>query len=709
MNTLQSRLNTQVQYREKREIDDADIGHMSAVYSLSYFENPVIIVLGKQNFTYIHKNIVFYPIYIVDKDTIRSQIGIFELDKKNAIKILDEEGDVIISKAGDPLLYSFVTPEFVAKTNSDVDVYLSYTKRKMEKAEDTDSLKKKISDMEQEISFETGAEFDSSHHDILSLAIPKDGRNPEQLERAVEILKNGIFETDTQTNAPASLIEESESIARTIKSEYKEGSKTNWLQDFMKNPNYDIYDVEANGDCFFAVIREAFRQIGQNTTVDKLRALLASEVTDDIFQENRRLYLANLSKKNEYLNEIKTAEKAIADLKMRLKNTKTLSNKDESDAILKEAVRQKERIVETKIFLKEVQDLEDNYVGFMKTIDSLDKFREYIQTPAYWADAWAISTLEHLLNIKMIIFSEKAFSEGAHPSVMNCGEVNINIEKKGSFAPTYYIMTTYSGDHYRLISYKQKRILSFPEIPYDVKILIVNKCIERNSGVYYYIQDFRNFESRLGLDVETLNPNTNPIEIAPSDLYDPAIVFMFHAKSQKTAKPGKGSHEAITADRITEFVPLSTISDWRRKLDDEWVLPKEDPLFTLDGYRWASVEHYYQAAKFRKRNPQFTKEFALDSNSEISKSVALAKIAGSKSGRSKEGVLRPKTISIDPDFYEGERNLKERAAAVDAKFMQNEEMRKILKLTTPAKLVQYVHSGQPEEDIILMQVRSRLP
>jgi predicted NAD-dependent protein-ADP-ribosyltransferase YbiA (DUF1768 family) len=706
---IQSKINTQVQYKEKREIDDADIGHFSPVYSLSYFEHPIVIVLGKQNFTYIHRNIVFYPIYVVNKDTIRSQIGIFELDKKNAIKILDEDGDVIISKAGDPLFYSFVTEDFIAQTNSDVDVYLSYTKRKTEESERETTLKTKIADMEQEISFETGAEFASSdENDILSLAIPKDGRNPEQLERAVEILKNGIFETDSKVNAPATLIEESESIARSIKVEYKEGARTNWLQDFMKNPNFDIHDVEANGDCFFAVIREAFRQIGQNTTVEKLRALLASEVTDDIFQENRRLYLTNLSKKNEYLAEIKKSEKAISDLKTRLKNTKTHHNKEESEFILKEAMRQKQLITETQIFLKEVQDLEDNYVGFMKNIDSLDKFREYIQTPAYWADTWAISTLEHLLNIKMIIFSEKAFSEGAHPSVMNCGEVNHNIEKKGSFAPTYYIMTTYSGDHYRLISYKQKRILTFPEIPYDVKILIVNKCIERNSGVYYYIQDFRNFESRLGLDVETLNPNATVVEIAPSDLYDPTIVFMFHAKSQKTAKPGKGSHEVIPIDRITEFVPLSTITDWRRKLDDEWILPKEETLFTLDGYRWASVEHYYQGAKFRKRNPQFTKEFALDSNSEISKSVALAKVAGSKSGRSKEGIFRPKNISIDPDFYEGDRNLKERTVAVDAKFMQNSEMHKVLKLTTPAKLVQYVHSGQPEEDTILMQVRSRL-
>jgi predicted NAD-dependent protein-ADP-ribosyltransferase YbiA (DUF1768 family) len=297
---------------------------------------------------------------------------------------------------------------------------------------------------------------------------------------------------------------------------------------------------------------------------------------------------------------------------------------------------------------------------------------------------------------------------------MNCGETNIHIERKGSFMPTYYIMTTYSGNHYRLVSYKQKRIFTFSEIPYDVKILIVNKCIERNGGIYYYIPDFRNLKSRLGIDVETVNPKNRPVDIVATELYDPTIVFMFYSKSQKTAKPGKGSHETIPADRNGDFIPLSIIPDWRRKLDDEWTATNGDPLFSLDGLRWASVEHYYQAAKFRKRNPQFYKEFALNSGSEISKSVQYAKAAGSKSGRLAKtkdvegGVLRPKTIGIDPDFYEDDRNKKERAAAVQAKFTQNSEMGKLLKMTMPAKLTQFVHSGEPEEDVVLMQIRQTL-
>ena len=43
-----------------------------------------------------------------------------------------------------------------------------------------------------------------------------------------------------------------------------------------------------------------------------------------------------------------------------------------------------------------------NEFDYAKNIDTSDKFAEFILTKDYWADTWAISTLERLLNTKKL-------------------------------------------------------------------------------------------------------------------------------------------------------------------------------------------------------------------------------------------------------------------------------------------------------------------
>ena len=42
---------------------------------------------------------------------------------------------------------------------------------------------------------------------------------------------------------------------------------------------------------------------------------------------------------------------------------------------------------------------------FIKNISNLDEFREYILKPSYWADEWAISIIEKIYNVKVIILN----------------------------------------------------------------------------------------------------------------------------------------------------------------------------------------------------------------------------------------------------------------------------------------------------------------
>ena len=64
-------------------------------------------------------------------------------------------------------------------------------------------------------------------------------------------------------------------------------------------------------------------------------------------------------------------------------------------------------------------------------------------------------------------------------NVLHCGgEFSEHIKKKGTFKPKFYILTVHTGNHYKLVTYKDRRIFKFNEIPYDVKQLIKSKCME---------------------------------------------------------------------------------------------------------------------------------------------------------------------------------------------------------------------------------------
>jgi predicted NAD-dependent protein-ADP-ribosyltransferase YbiA (DUF1768 family) len=697
-----SKINGDVEYKETRKIDSEDKGHQSSLYEVRLFDKDIVICLGKPKYTFASRNIVFYPIYIVSlNDKIEGQIGVFELNQDKSLKIFDEEGDIDIIKLNAPLFYEFAE-RIVRRTKSDVSNYLlQWNKNQKNGQSDQEN---KLGQSDQENKLEQGQDED----DILKVKVPET-ENSEQVEKTKKILEKGIFIIDENETQPIVLSDETAKEADEIKKSYKESNKNPWIQKFMKNNNYKIIEVENNGDCFFAVIRDAFKQIGHLTTVAKLRAIVAQEATDQIFQEYREIY-------NGFQGQIKECELEMArikkllekDLKKRAQTAR--DNKPELDAILAEVATLKKKYVELKSDKQEAETSSTQYVGHMKEIDTLEKFREYIQTSAYWADSWAISIIERVVLVKIIIFSEQSYTENSLDSVLNCGEIDPAIQTANTFTPNYYIMTTYSGNHYRLISYKSKQILRYSEIPYHVKILIVNKCLERNSGIYYLIQDFRNFKSTLGIAPDAGSPGVEPDEVVYGDLYDPEIVFMFHSKSEKTAKPGKGSNEKIPKAKSTEFIALSKIEDWRRKMDDSW----DKAQFTIDKMKWISVEHYYQGSKFRKGFPDFYKQFSIESDSDISKDIELAKAAGSATGLiKKKGVkepviVRPKSIIIDSDFYGQKRNLVERELGVRSKFSQNEDLKQLLLSTKNAKLIHFVRGDGYETDEILMKIRKEL-
>ena len=686
---VKSKINPEkVNYKELKDIENGDIGYETEIYEMEIYNNILNIAIGKEKYTYSQYDIIHYPIYLLLGNVAIAKIGIFEVHANN-IQNLVKDNEIDFDK-GNVLLFD--NEKYIR------EIIANYKENELEEIEKKIEAKPYI-----EIdNIELDTEDNIDDNDATVLVIPEEKKSKQQ-EKANEVLKDGLFEIDSNIKPPLRLQEETEKDSENNKSEYVEKAKNKWIEKFMKNNNYNIEVTSGDGNCLLYVIKDAYEQIGNKITIEKLRSLLASEATDDLFQQYITLYV-------NFLGEIQNKDKEMKDIKkisneLKKRNDRT-TNKEDSKELLVEAKKMIEKYNSLKIEKEDVKELLEEF-KFMEGIDTLEKLKEFIQTPNYWGDTWAISTLEKLLNMKIIILSEEAYNNGDTNAVLQCGQLNDDdLKKQGNFSPDFYIIGCYLGNHYNLITYKDKKIFKFSEIPYDIKCLVINKCMEKNSGPYYLIREFRNFKMKLGLSPDEGSPDYDDEEIE-YDKYDPETVFVFYSKSSHN-KAGKGSGETIKKSRITEFNTLNKDSvcvDWRKKLDDTWIAP-----FSLDGHRWSSVEHYFQGSQYKKGFPDFYLQFSIDSESEISKDVILAKALGTKPN--KQNKLSQKTkstnIVIDPDFYEmgvNPRHEEERLKGLLAKFTQNLDLKKVLMETKDAKLTHFERGNPAKTDELLMKVR----
>jgi len=418
---------------------------------------------------------------------------------------------------------------------------------------------------------------------------------------------------------------------------------------------------------------------------------------------------------------------------------------------------------ELKVKEKELKYAKDNYgdIKWFKKIKTKEQLITKMKTCDFWADVWAISTLEIGLNIKFIILSSDEYKRGNYGAVLRCGDfVPESIEQKKYFKPKYYVILEHTGNHYKLITYKDKHIYRFHDIPFGMRRRIVEKCMKsKGKSLYNYIPKFAKMigetieipkkeepvalkidSSIIVVETETSKEDNEDGEIVmqtptPQDenLFNDDTVFYFREGSANK-KPGKAvgktMHEKIKDE--AKFKDLEKIKDWRKVLSNmhyngaDYVERVEgggiEPLFELDGLKWASVEHYYHANKFKKNTPDYYKKFAIDSGSAFAFEPKKALGAGGKGGKVREKnpetkkvkiiFSRPRDIVMDEDFFDGKNPELVMERAQQAKYEQDDLSKRVLLATKDAKLVHHIKPrGAPKPSIVFyntMRVRHRL-
>ena len=684
---VRSKLNPAVNYREYKQLERDDADYDATMYEIELLGKEVRVAIGRGKTD--KKDLIYYPMYLINTDDrVVKQIGVFEIRADQASEVLDDDDDLDIDKLPHPLIYSFVTAGML----------------------EADSRGKT-------------APAVASVASVVALDEAQPDAEAAVVEEVVEDVAAEGEVVDEAANALRSKIKalsippQTKDTAQSEHAEYKKQPDQPWIQTHMQNNHFGITDNEGGGECLFAVIRDAYRTRGKYVEVPELRRKLAAEATEDVFQNYKEKHTMTADSITTTSAEMRGLVDANAKLKQRLERT---TEAKEQEAIIAESRRNAAQFKRLKSELALSKELLQDF-HFMKNVNTLEDFREMLKSCAFWADTWAISTLERILRIKLIILSSERFHAGETGGVLQCGQLNDRIlEDQGSFEPEFYIMTDHTGSHYKLVTYRGEALLTFREIPYDIKIMVIEKCMERNAGPYYLIPQFRTFrEEELGLreDEEdqavtaSASASASMASMASASghasghasgqpLYDDATVFQFYSKSMDKPLPGTGSGETIERADIPKYAELAKETpQWRKMLSNVWEPPGDDrdkALFSLDDHKWRTLEHYLQGSKFRKENPKHYLQFSLDSDSDLSKSPALLNAKDDKY----------KDIKLDADY--GAREEKEREDAQYAKYSQNSYLADMLLNTRNAKLVQFRRGKPPVVCDELMRVRHRL-
>ena len=658
-----SKINTDINYLETNTIDDNDLDQEAFIYKGYLHKKNIEFVLGKPNFEYIDNDVVYFNIYLVNKNTVLSKIGIYEAANSNYITLLDSAGDIDLSKINSPLIFSF-TKALIAKYKLDISDKEIQKIDNKDEDEDEDSEDSENEDNEGEgTEDEDSEDKDSEDEDSEDEDEDEDSEDKDKEED----------EKDTEV-APELIQEQTKEESDIEIQNYSEKIDDKWINKYLKSSKYNIQDNEGGGDCFFAVLRDALKSVNIIVSVKSIRERLALEADEEVYNTYKSFF-------DTYYEGLKISLQSIAKIKDTHKSLKAfISGTTNLTDKMKFTEDAKTNLTKLKIESDKKQEFEHliDETSFMKDVKSLQDLQKVIKTNQFWADAWAVSTIERIYNVKFIILSKKHFLENEIDNVMQCGDVDKIIQEKGIFEPKYYIIADYIMDeHYKLITYDKninKAVFNFKELPYRIKEIILEKCLEKCSGIYSLIPDFKNLANCNNIKIESDRKDDKSLlpKIA-SQLYNDSIIIQIYNRS-RDEKVGNGTGESIlpelkTNKNVIELNKKKLYPDWRKKLDEDYICKT----LIIDGNNWSSVKHYILANRFSNITEIYNK-FLKDS--EVGNNLEAAQKLYDKTLKDKKIISR----LISNDEYESNLSkLYEKANY--QKFTQDSDLKEILLLT----------------------------
>ena len=255
-----------VLYQSKPDTSNEDDTFESSTYDLELDgRGKTTVAFGKVCHDHSSAGIVYFPMYLVVGETVQNQFGVIEFPLTKLPSIYDEDDDIDPKYITDPIVF-----------------------------EDDEKEEKE--------SVEEEPEPEDDVFEVVALA-NEEPKKPKKV---------GLFEKSRGNlrfpPAPPFPYQELTEEEDDSPPAYEENPKNDWITKFMKNADYRLthetygslpnpFSQErgvAGGrqpPALFHVICDAFSQIGEITTPQKLRDFLAEEATPSQYEEYRDAFL----------------------------------------------------------------------------------------------------------------------------------------------------------------------------------------------------------------------------------------------------------------------------------------------------------------------------------------------------------------------------------------------------------------------------------